>query len=60
MPRAGFEPTTPAGGRTQTNALDRTATGIGKLIYTALFFQGRQGPQRTDIKMLLNQVTRTS
>jgi hypothetical protein len=30
MPQAGFEPAIPATKRTQTYALDRTATGIGK------------------------------
>ena len=29
MPSAGFEPATPAGGRLQTHALDRSATEIG-------------------------------
>ena len=29
MPPAGFETAIPAGGRQQTNALDRAATGIG-------------------------------
>jgi hypothetical protein len=29
MPRAGFEPTTPATKRPQTYPLDRAATGIG-------------------------------
>ena len=29
MPPVGFEPTTPAGERPQTYALDRTATGTG-------------------------------
>jgi hypothetical protein len=29
MPRAGFEPTTPATERPQTYPLDRAATGIG-------------------------------
>jgi hypothetical protein len=29
MPRAGFEPVTPATERPQTYALDREATGIG-------------------------------
>ena len=32
MPPAGFEPTISAGERPQTYALDRTATGTGKLI----------------------------
>ena len=30
MPPVGFEPTTPAGERPQTYALDRAATGTGK------------------------------
>ena len=29
MPPAGFEPTIPANERSQTQALDRAATGIG-------------------------------
>jgi hypothetical protein len=32
MPRAGFEPATPATKRPQTYSLDRAVTGIGKLI----------------------------
>jgi hypothetical protein len=31
MPTVGFEPTIPASARPQTYALDRAATGIGKL-----------------------------
>ena len=34
MPPVGFEPTTPAGERPQTYALDRAATGTGpKIMY---------------------------
>ena len=32
MPPVGFEPTTPAGERPQTYALDRAATGIGRAV----------------------------
>jgi len=32
MPAAGFEPTFAAGERPQTYALDRAATGTGKLV----------------------------
>ena len=31
MPPVGFEPTNPAGERPQAHALDRTATGTGKV-----------------------------
>ena len=31
MPRAGFEPAIPVGDRPQTQALDRSATGIGTI-----------------------------
>jgi hypothetical protein len=33
MPRAGFEPATPATKRPQTYVLDRAATGIGFDLY---------------------------
>ena len=33
MPPVGFEPTISAGEQTQTYALDRAATGIGKLYF---------------------------
>jgi hypothetical protein len=36
MPRAGFEPATPATERPQTYSLDRAATGIGDLNFNAL------------------------
>ena len=32
MPPVGFEPTTPAGERPQTYALDRAATGTGRMV----------------------------
>jgi hypothetical protein len=35
MPRAAFEPATPATKRPQTYALDRAATGIGHKCYTS-------------------------
>jgi hypothetical protein len=39
MPRAGFEPVTPATKRPQTYALDRAAAGIGCLVnYFRLLF----------------------
>jgi len=37
MPPMGFEPTTPAGERPQTYALDRAVTGIGMLSYECSF-----------------------
>jgi hypothetical protein len=40
MPRAGFEPATPATERPQTYALDRVATGIG--FYLLLFLNNFQ------------------
>jgi hypothetical protein len=36
MPRAGFEPATPATKRPQTYALESAATGIGE--YTYIYF----------------------
>jgi hypothetical protein len=38
MPRTGFEPATTATKRPQTYALDRAATGIGKIISYILYF----------------------
>ena len=48
MPPAGFEPTIPAGERSQNYALDRAATGTGKLmiygekldLFVVLYFIG--------------------
>jgi hypothetical protein len=37
MPPAEFEPAIPAAERLQTHALDRSATGIGKYAYDAIF-----------------------
>ena len=37
MPPAGFENTVPSSERSQTQALDRAATGIGSYIYLYLF-----------------------
>ena len=39
MPPVGFEPTVSAGERPQTYALDRAATGIEKVLYTANIFE---------------------
>jgi hypothetical protein len=38
MPRAGLEPATPATKRPQNYVLDRAATGIGWLHYSAKFY----------------------
>jgi hypothetical protein len=35
MPPVGFEPTIPVSERSKTHALDRTATGIGVVMYIA-------------------------
>ena len=37
MPRVGFEPTISAGERPKTYALDRTATGTGKIFDITLY-----------------------
>ena len=47
MPRVGFEPTISAGERPKTYALDRAATGIGKVL-----MKRRKGCIQTSYKTL--------
>ena len=44
MPSAGFEAATPASERPQTLALDRSATGIGKVIVVLGIKPGPSSP----------------
>jgi len=50
MPPVGFEPAIPAGGRPQTYALDRIATGTGKLVHLVGFivriYHDARSPER--------------
>ena len=58
MPPVGFEPTTPAGERPQTYALDHAATGTGLQNVTTLFTYGMSNEQLAVTREMIPYVFR--